>query len=37
MPAMFFGSISTMADTSELQRQAFNGRSPNTVWTGLGP
>ena len=24
MPAMFFGSISTIADTSELQRQAFN-------------
>ncbi|MDA0169474.1 HAD-IA family hydrolase [Solirubrobacter taibaiensis] len=24
MPAMFFGSISTIADTSELQRQAYN-------------
>jgi HAD superfamily hydrolase (TIGR01509 family) len=24
MPAMLFGSISTIADTSELQRQAFN-------------
>ena len=24
MPAVFFGSISTLADTSELQRQAFN-------------
>jgi HAD superfamily hydrolase (TIGR01509 family) len=24
MPAMFFGSISTIADTSELQREAFN-------------
>ena len=24
MPAVFFGSISTIADTSELQRQAFN-------------
>ena len=24
MPALLFGSISTIADTSELQRQAFN-------------
>ena len=24
MPAILFGSISTIADTSELQRQAFN-------------
>ena len=24
MPAILFGSISTLADTSELQRQAFN-------------
>ena len=24
MPAILFGSISTVADTSELQREAFN-------------